>query len=168
MVRIEISVEAFEAIALTLPLGSGGYGTNEQGERLIWLAPQPDWNASDAQSRPIFYSLPVMKALVSPAQAPPARRRRRAPDRRDFSRFPHGLRRRDRVSRFGSSRQSLRGASQRRERNVDHRLEHGCIHAALGRTAKEGVQVLRVDWPVYPRRAEHNTSPSAGSEWRAF
>jgi len=35
------------------------------------------------------------------------------------------LRRRDRVSRFGSSGQSLWGASQRRERNVDHWLEHG-------------------------------------------
>ena len=44
MVRIEISVEASEAIALTLPLGSVGYGTNEQGERLIWLAPQRDRN----------------------------------------------------------------------------------------------------------------------------
>src|ERR1700722_14059621 len=31
------------------------------------------------------------------------------------------------------------------------------IHAALGRTWKQGVQLLRVDWPVYPRRAEHNT-----------
>ena len=32
---------AFDAIAATLPLGSVGYedGTNEKGERLIWLAP---------------------------------------------------------------------------------------------------------------------------------
>jgi hypothetical protein len=39
MVRIAISVEAFEAIARTLPLGSVGYEnqTNERGERLIWL-----------------------------------------------------------------------------------------------------------------------------------
>jgi hypothetical protein len=39
MVRIAISVEAFEAIARTLPLGSVGYEAeaNEQGERLIWL-----------------------------------------------------------------------------------------------------------------------------------
>jgi hypothetical protein len=39
MVRIAISVEAFEAIARTLPLGSVGYenATNERGERLIWL-----------------------------------------------------------------------------------------------------------------------------------
>jgi len=39
MVRIAISVEAFEAIAATLKLGSVGYenGTNERGERLIWL-----------------------------------------------------------------------------------------------------------------------------------
>jgi hypothetical protein len=39
---------------------------------------------------------------------------------------PTALRRRDRVSRFGSSGQSLWGASQTRERNVDHWLEHGC------------------------------------------
>jgi hypothetical protein len=39
MVRIAISVEGFEAIARTLPLGSMGYEnkTNERGERLIWL-----------------------------------------------------------------------------------------------------------------------------------
>jgi hypothetical protein len=38
-VRIAISVEAFEAIARTLPLGSVGYEAeaNERGERLIWL-----------------------------------------------------------------------------------------------------------------------------------
>ena len=41
MIRIAISVEAFEAIAKTLPLGSLGYenATNERGERLIWLEP---------------------------------------------------------------------------------------------------------------------------------
>jgi hypothetical protein len=39
MVRIAISVEAFEAIARTLPLGSAAVETeaNERGERLIWL-----------------------------------------------------------------------------------------------------------------------------------
>ncbi len=39
MIRIAISVEAFEAIARTLPLGSVGYEAevNERGERLIWL-----------------------------------------------------------------------------------------------------------------------------------
>ena len=30
------------------------------------------------------------------------------------------------------------------------------FHAALMRTWKQGAQPLRVDWPVYPRRAEHN------------
>jgi hypothetical protein len=41
MIRIAISVEAFEAIARTLPLGSVGYenAANERGERLIWLDP---------------------------------------------------------------------------------------------------------------------------------
>ena len=47
-------------------------------------------------------------------------------DRSQFSGLAHGASRRDRVSRFGSSGQSLWGASQRRERNVDHWLEHGC------------------------------------------
>jgi hypothetical protein len=39
MIRIEISVEAFEAIARTLPLGNVGFEnkTNERGEKLNWL-----------------------------------------------------------------------------------------------------------------------------------
>ena len=39
MVRIAISVEAFEAIARTLPLGSVGYEAeaDERGERTVWL-----------------------------------------------------------------------------------------------------------------------------------
>ena len=39
MVRIAISVEAFEAIARTLPLGTVGYEAevNERGERVVWL-----------------------------------------------------------------------------------------------------------------------------------
>lgn len=39
MIRIAISVEAFDAIARTLALGSVGYEnkTDENGDRLIWL-----------------------------------------------------------------------------------------------------------------------------------
>jgi hypothetical protein len=39
MVRIAISIEAFEAIARTLPVGSVAVEpeANERGERLIWL-----------------------------------------------------------------------------------------------------------------------------------
>ena len=39
MIRIAITVEAFDAIASTLPLGSVGYENeaNERGERWIWL-----------------------------------------------------------------------------------------------------------------------------------
>ena len=39
MIKIAISVEAFEAIARTLPLGSMGYETdaNDEGERTVWL-----------------------------------------------------------------------------------------------------------------------------------
>ena len=56
-----ITVEAFEAIASTLPLGSIGYENeiNERGEKLIWLedAVSAIGTRSDAQSRPFFYSL---------------------------------------------------------------------------------------------------------------
>ncbi len=39
MIKIAISVEAFEAMARMVPLGSVGYEAeaNERGERLIWL-----------------------------------------------------------------------------------------------------------------------------------
>ena len=39
MIRIAITLAAFEAIAATLPLGSVGYEPqlNEKGERLVWL-----------------------------------------------------------------------------------------------------------------------------------
>ena len=39
MIKIAISVAAYEAICATLPLGSVGYEAeaNERGERLIWL-----------------------------------------------------------------------------------------------------------------------------------
>ncbi len=39
MIRIAITVEAFEAICATLPLGSVSYEneTNEKGERYVWL-----------------------------------------------------------------------------------------------------------------------------------
>jgi hypothetical protein len=41
VVRIAISVEAFEAIARTMPVGTVGFdnATNERGKRLIWLPP---------------------------------------------------------------------------------------------------------------------------------
>jgi hypothetical protein len=39
MIRIAITVAAFEAIAQTLPLGSVGYEAeaNDRGERTVWL-----------------------------------------------------------------------------------------------------------------------------------
>ena len=42
MIRIAITVEAFEAIARTVPLGSVGYENeiSERGERYVWLAPE--------------------------------------------------------------------------------------------------------------------------------
>jgi hypothetical protein len=40
VIRIAITIEAFEAIAATLPLGAVGYEAeaNERGERYVWLA----------------------------------------------------------------------------------------------------------------------------------
>ena len=38
------------------------------------------------------------------------------------------------------------------------------FHAALRRTWKQEVQVLRVDWPVYPRRFKHNTIFAGGKQ----
>ena len=48
MIRIAISVEAFDAIARTLPLGSFDFERhpNTKGERLIWL--------EDATADPLF------------------------------------------------------------------------------------------------------------------
>jgi hypothetical protein len=39
MIKIAITIEAFDAIVATLPFGSVGYENqiNERGERLIWL-----------------------------------------------------------------------------------------------------------------------------------
>ena len=37
MIRISISIDAFEAIASTLPLGTVGYEPSPKGERWIWL-----------------------------------------------------------------------------------------------------------------------------------
>ena len=41
MIKIAITVEAFEAIAATLPFGSMSFEnkTNERGERYVWLEP---------------------------------------------------------------------------------------------------------------------------------
>ena len=41
MIPVEVTVEAFETIARTLPLGSVGceIKSNERGEKLIWLDP---------------------------------------------------------------------------------------------------------------------------------
>ena len=39
MIKIAVTIEAFEAIARTLPLGSVGFenATNERDEELVWL-----------------------------------------------------------------------------------------------------------------------------------
>jgi hypothetical protein len=54
MIRIAINVEAFEAIAWTLPLGNVSVEnkTDEEGERLIWLdsaPPRPSHGNAEAR-----------------------------------------------------------------------------------------------------------------------
>ena len=64
MVRIGVSVEAFEAIARTLPVGSRGYEpeANERGERYVWL--EEVWvNRLGAMRRPgESYSDAILRA----------------------------------------------------------------------------------------------------------
>jgi hypothetical protein len=56
LIRIAITVEAFEAIAQTLPLGSVGY-ENEINERRSSGRPRPAiGTSSDGQAWPIRYS----------------------------------------------------------------------------------------------------------------
>jgi hypothetical protein len=63
VVRIAINVEAFEAIARTLPLGSVGYEAepNEQGERLIWLEDAMADRLSAMRGRGESYSDVIMR-----------------------------------------------------------------------------------------------------------
>ena len=65
MIRIPISAEAFEAMARTLPLGSVGY-ENEINERGSSGRPSASAIGTrfDAQSRPIFYSLPQRRCYA--------------------------------------------------------------------------------------------------------
>jgi hypothetical protein len=53
MIRIAITQAAFDAIAVTLPLGSVSYenAVNERGERYVWLPPNAV-NRLKAQRRP--------------------------------------------------------------------------------------------------------------------
>ena len=41
---------------------------------------------------------------------------------------------------------------------------HGCTSMLHGRDVESGSAAPRVDWPVYPRRAEHNTVAEGGIE----
>jgi hypothetical protein len=50
MIRIAITLAAFDAIAATLPLGSVSYENhvNERGERYVWL--RPTWSTASGPS----------------------------------------------------------------------------------------------------------------------
>ena len=78
MIKIAITEAAFEAIARMLPLGSVGFENevNERGEHLIWLedAASVIGTRSDAQSRPIFYSLPRRRCCARHGVDRPASR----------------------------------------------------------------------------------------------
>jgi hypothetical protein len=85
-------------------------------------------------------------------------------DRRELSRLAHGATPPRLCQLFRVVRaKPLGGIARTREqcRSLAWAWLH--IHAALRRTWKQGVQVLRVDWPVYPRRAEHNTAADRGN-----
>ena len=70
MIRITTIVEAFEAIARTLPVGSVGYENeiDERGEKLIWLEPNVLGNGREstgevcAATAPNFTRSPCFKA----------------------------------------------------------------------------------------------------------
>ena len=71
MMRIAISVEAFEAIAATLPLGPVGYNAeaNERGERYVSLTPRrtlatvsygcSELSLAFSPCRPCWYATPL-------------------------------------------------------------------------------------------------------------
>ena len=87
-------------------------------------------------------------------------------DRRDFARVsPTALRRRDQVSRpFRVVRAKPLGRHRKDARGMSI---IGLSMAVLPCRAEEDVEAgsaaLRVDWPVYPRRAEHNTVAEGGN-----
>ena len=105
-----------------------------------------------------------MKALVSPAQAPPARRRRRTPRSPRFCAFPPRRYAAATVSAVSGRPCNASGGPRKDARGMSI---IGLSMAALPCGAKEDVEAgsaaLRVDWPVYPRRAEHNTVAEGGN-----
>jgi hypothetical protein len=72
VIRIAITVEAFEAIASTLPLGSVGYQNeiNERGERLIWLDHAVVARLRAMRGRGESYSDVILRIAVEGACAP--------------------------------------------------------------------------------------------------
>jgi hypothetical protein len=104
-----------------------------------------------------------MKALVSPAQAPPARRRRRTPRSPRFCAFPPRRYAAATVSAVAGRPGKASGGHRKDTRGMS---VIGLSMAALPRCT-EGTWKRecspRVDWPVYPRRAEHNTVAEGGN-----
>jgi hypothetical protein len=107
-----------------------------------------------------------MKALVSPAQAPPARQRRRTPRSRPV--FGSRPRRYAAVTVSDVSGRPCKASGGHRKdaRGVSI---IGLSMAALPCCAEEDVEAgcaaLRFDWPVYPRRTKHNTVAEGGIEY---
>jgi hypothetical protein len=66
MIRIAISVEAFEALARTLPLGSVGY---DAGERLIWLEDATADRLGAMRGAGESYSDAILRLVKREAQA---------------------------------------------------------------------------------------------------
>ena len=82
-------------------------------------------------------------------------------DRGEFSSLAHGATSPRRVSRFGSSGQSLWGIAKT-QRNVVM-LSMAALPCCTEEDVEAGSAAPRVDWPVYPRRAEHNTVAEGGN-----
>ena len=66
MIRIAISVEAFDAIAATLPFGNVSFEnkTDEKGQRLIWLSKRIDGRGHDLED---IVAVQLLKAGNSPS-----------------------------------------------------------------------------------------------------
>jgi hypothetical protein len=75
LIKIAISVQAFEAIASTLPLGSVAYEPelNAKGERLVWLEPPVIDRLTAMRQTGESYSDVIPASSLTPGTPPPAR-----------------------------------------------------------------------------------------------
>ena len=102
---------------------------------------------------------PRQNAILARAGKPRVADHIRDQDRGQFPGSPTALRRRDRVSRFGSSGKASGGHRKDARGMSMHWAWSRRSRSRLGRGQawKQGPRSRRVEWPVYPRRAAgHN------------